>query len=138
MTIRIIAAAAAAIAALSANAGVYKCEQSGQVVYSDKPCAKAKVVDTTNAKPPTRKDAVDAQLRSLNDRSVILQQELQETREQRERAECQRIIRDHNWTTKTASKYQNDEWWQNRAQDSTDDLQKRCSKYLIPGGAAGR
>ena len=120
---------------LPSAAGIYKCTQGAETVYSDKPCPQAKTIDTTNASTPTLEDQYRAKARSLREQAAINAVDAQEAREKKERINCQRTIRDHNWTMKTAAKYKDDEWWRNQGFDSEDHLIKTCGKYLIPSGA---
>lgn len=119
----------------TAAAQVYKCQQAGQVVYSDKPCPNAKAVDTTNGKSPTLSDQYRAKARTLRDRSTLIQSELDKAREARERERCALIAKDANWTADRARKYKTDIWWQNAAAEDVATLNKQCGKYLIPAGA---
>jgi hypothetical protein len=117
-----------------ALAGVYKCEKDGRPVYSDLPCPKAKPVDLTNGRAPDRADMYSAQARALRDQAAIADKAAQEARDRKQSKECDKILRDHNWTVATAAKYPDDQWWKNQVTDSTDNLNKRCGKFLIPGG----
>lgn len=133
-----IAASIACIATLAATpaiAAVYKCKQGTQIVYSDKPCPDAQVVDTTNGKPPTRLDQLNAQMRSNVDKLSIEQQAAQKELDRIKSARCAQMARDHNWTQSRAAKYINDPWWLNRTTESADKLNRECSDYLIPQGA---
>lgn len=123
------------MATLDASAAIYKCQQGGQLVYSDKPCPSATTIDTTNGKAPPLADQYRARARSLREQAAVLNQEAAESREAMERNACQRTIRNHNWTMKTAAKYKNDEWWRAAGYDSEEHLLKKCGKYLIPTGA---
>jgi hypothetical protein len=119
---------------LAVQAGIYKCQQGGQMVYSDKPCPQAKTIDTTNAAQPTASDYYLAKARSLRERAAIDKIEIDRQRDEQQRQRCQKMARDHNWTRTTAAKYANDPWWQNRAADSSVRLGDECGKYLTPAG----
>lgn len=132
---RIALCMALSLLSTHATASIYKCQQGGQTVYSDKPCPNAKAVDTTNGKPPPLADQYQARARALREQAATNTALAAEAREQKERKQCQRIIRDHNWTMQTAAKYKDDEWWRAEGFDSEDHLLKKCGKYLIPTGA---
>jgi len=124
-----------AIAAAPAQAAIFKCKQGTAIVYSDKPCPDAKVVDTTNGKRPQMGDYYAAQARALRDKIKLADAEQQEARERQEGRDCLKRVRDDNWTQDTAAKYSDDSWWRNRAADSSERLARDCSKYIIPHGA---
>jgi hypothetical protein len=124
-----------AIASVPAQAAIFKCKQGTEIVYSDKPCPDAKVVDTTNGKRPQIGDYYAAQARALRDKIKLADAEQQEARERQAGRDCLKRVRDDNWTQTTAAKYRDDPWWQNRAADSSERLSKDCSKHLIPQGA---
>lgn len=124
-----------ATAAAPAQAGIFKCKQGAEIVYSDKPCPGGKVVDTTNGKRPQLGDYYSAQARALRDKIKLADAEQQEERDRQTGRDCLKRVRDDNWTQTTAAKYSDDEWWKNRAADSSERLNKDCSKHLIPQGA---
>lgn len=128
-------ACAAMLATTTAHSAVYKCKQGAQTVYSDKPCPDAKIVDTTNAKPPTRLDQINAQMRSNVDKLSIEQQAAQKDLDNAKAARCAQMARDHNWTQSRAAKYINDPWWLNRTAESAEKLGRECGEHLIPQGA---
>lgn len=123
----------------SAHAGIYKCQQAGKIVYSDKPCPQAQTIDTTNAKPPSPQDQAEARLRAQYNKEIDQAYKQAkadaEGREAEERRRCMQMLRNHNDTIKRVQKYQKDDWWRNRGLDSEARLHKECSRYLIPTGA---
>lgn len=121
-----------------ARAAVYKCQQAGKTVYSDKPCPQAKTINTTNAKPPALADHYSARARQLRAEATISAAEAAEARADKERAQCAEIIRRHNSTMSDVVKYQDDGWWRERGLESEANVQRRCGKYMIPMGASNR
>lgn len=136
---RLIIALALLIVSASAHAGIYKCQQAGKTIYSDKPCPQAQTIDTTNAKPPSPQDQAEASQRAQINREIDQAykraQADAESSEIEERRRCTRMLRDHNDTIKRVQKYQGKEWWRNRGLDSEARLQRECGRYLIPAGA---
>ena len=124
-----------AAAAAPAQAGIFKCKRGAEIVYSDKPRPGAKVVDTTNGKRPQLGDYYAAQARALRDKTKLADAEQQKERDRQTGRDCLKRVRDNNWTQATAAKYSDDEWWKNRAADSSERLSKDCSNHLIPQGA---
>lgn len=124
-----------AAAAAPVQAGIFKCKQGTEIVYSDKPCPGAKVVDTTNGKRPQPGDYYAAQARARYDQMKLVDAAEQGARERQAGRDCMKRARDDNWTQDTAAKYRDDSWWQNRAADSSERLSRDCGKHLIPQGA---